>query len=165
MTFPTSEQAGRRWGPSFLWRRRLPWGRRQSLLAVVLVTLLLTLALLRGHALWDHASRLPHPFAGSLEAFFPDVVAVTEWLQSQPIREIAVPDRHRNPYLFHRLCEQLYPVRCRPFSTYPPRPGQWVVVEAGSPLPFPSSPVWKHGRVEVRRVEEGRGDRRREKPS
>jgi len=161
MTFPTSERAGRRWGPSFLWRRRLPWGRRRSLLAFVLIAL----ALLRGFALWDHASRLPHPLAGSLEAFFPDVVAVTDWLQSQSIREIVVPDRHRNPYLFHRVCEQVYPVRCRPFSTHPPRPGQWVVVEAKSPLPFPSSPVWKHGRIEVRRVEEGRSDLPREEPS
>lgn len=129
---------------------------------VLLAALLALLALLRYAALWDHATRLPHPFESSLEDFFPDVVAVTGWLKNQPVDVVGVPGRHLDPYLFHRLCEMSYPIRCRPLSDFPPPPGRLVVVTTEGPLPRdelpPSVPVIRHGRLQVRRILESGGE-------
>jgi len=103
-------------------------------------------------ALWDHASRLPHPFAFSLETFFPDLAPTAVWLREQPIREVAVPSRHLRPQLWHRICEMAYPIRCRPFPERLPKPGQWVVVPVGERLAAESVVLRRQGRLEVRRL-------------
>lgn len=125
---------------------------------VLLAALLLLLGLVRYAALWDHATRLPHPSASSLEEVFPDVVALIGWLKQQPATEIGVPSRHRDPFLFHRVCEMAYPVRCRPFPQHPPVPGDLVVTRSEGLLPtdeLPASvPVMRHGELEVRRIRE-----------
>ena len=135
---------------------------------VFLAALLVLLGLLRYAALWDHATRLRHPFATSLEELFPDVVAVTGWLKEQPVTEVGVPSRHRDPFLFHRVCEMAYPVRCRPFPRFPPLPGDLVVTRAEGLLAegllaeeeLPASvPVMQHGAIEVRRISGPRSGR------
>jgi len=134
-------------------RLRRPVGHPRR---VLLAALLGLLALLRYAALWDHATRLPHPSGSTLEEFFPDVVAVTGWLKRQSVTEVGVPSRHRDPFLFHRVCEMAYPVRCRPFADHPPVAGDLVVTGVEGPLPrdeLPASvPVTRHGRLEVRRI-------------
>lgn len=134
-------------------RLRRPVGHPRR---VLLAALLALLALFRYTALWDHATRLSHPFDSSLETVFPDVVAVTDWLRRRSVGEVGVPSRHRDPFLFHRVCEMAYPVRCRPFPDHPPRPGDLVVTAAEGLLPtdeLPASvPVMRHGRIEVRRI-------------
>lgn len=137
----------------------------------LVATGLLLLAIWHYTALWDHASRLPHPFEPSLETFFSDVVPLAEWLRRQPVGTIAVPSRHLDPLLFHRLCEMVYPVRCLPFPEIAPKPGQWVVLDPEprlATIPEPSQDprrrvlaqsvlVKRQGRLEVRRMVEPRG--------
>lgn len=138
-------------------------GSRGSLLAAAA---LLGLAVVHYSALWDHASRLPHPTESSLATFFPDVTPLAEWLRRQPVDAIAVPSRHLDPLIYHRFCEMVYPIRCRPFPEITPEPGRWVVLE---PEPrfatIPSSKedprrevradsvlIRREGRLEVRQV-------------
>lgn len=133
-------------------RRRSRWWAPPSLCTFFVGAALLLLG--AGHylALWDHASRLPHPSASSLETFFPDLAATAAWLHEQPIREVVVPSRHLRPQLWHRLCEMAYPIRCRPFPERLPRPGQWLVVPAGEPLAAESVVLRRQGRLEIRRL-------------
>lgn len=85
---------------------------------------------------------------------------------------IAVPSRHLDPLIFHRVCEMVYPIRCRPFPEIAPEPGQWVVVEPEPrfvTIPDPredprqqvraeSVPIKRQGRLEVRQIREPRGE-------
>lgn len=136
--------------------------RRHGLVTALLVAAGLILSIARYAAMWDHTSRLPHPFAGSIDDFFPDVAPVARWLRDHHTDTVALPDRHRQPHLFHRLCEMAYPVRCRPFPEIAPHPGQLAVIPERTTLPVASEPVWRHGELRIVRVTGPVGDTRGE---